>query len=367
MRIDIVRASELGAGCGGEMERWEAIRRRDPSLRSPYFSPRFAREVGRVRRDAFVGILHENGTPRGFFGFQRGRWGAGRPLAGPLSDYQGVVAEPGAAWDAMTLVRGCRLRALAFDHQLACQRQFAPYHAVLEASPLIDVSAGFGAYAAALRARGSEGLRTVERKRRKLEREVGPVRFVAATRDRGVVERTFAWKSEQYRRTGTVDVFSFGWTRELVERLVLGEGAAGNDPEGGFAGRASALYAGDRLAAAHLGMVSPTTWHYWFPAYDRALGAYSPGLLLLMELARRAAEEGMREVDLGRGASRYKGQFGNAEVPLAAGRVELPSLSSSVARWRREAEAWAERSAVAVVLRAPGRMIRRAERLRRFN
>ena len=47
----------------------------------------------------------------------------------------------------------------------------------------------------------------------------------------------------------------------------------------------SVLYVADQPAALHLGMCCRGVWHSWFPTYDVAFAKYSPGLLLLLELA----------------------------------------------------------------------------------
>ena len=62
----------------------------DPALVSPYFCPEFTQAVGDVREDAFVGIVEDAGEFVGFFPFQRRALGVGKPIAGPLSDYQGL-------------------------------------------------------------------------------------------------------------------------------------------------------------------------------------------------------------------------------------------------------------------------------------
>ena len=124
----------------------------------------------------------------------------------------------------------------------------------------------------------------------------------------------------------------------------------------------SALYVGDRLAAAHMGMRSASVWHYWFPAYDPELSKYSPGLILLLRMAQAAPSLGLRVIDLGKGSTLYKDRLMSGEVPLAEGRVELPSLATAVRRLRRGTEAWVRRSPLVGVARGPGRLLKRAER-----
>lgn len=103
-----------------------------------------------------------------------------------------------------------------------------------------------------------------------------------------------------------------------------------------FAGMLSSAYVGDRLAAVHFGMRSHTTWHWWFPTYDPKLDKFSPGLILLLELARRAPDFGLDRIDLGRGDERYKASFASATTPLCEGSVERPwSLAGGPRRARK--------------------------------
>src|SRR5204863_131607 len=80
------------------------------------------------------------------------------------------------------------------------------------------------------------------------------------------------------------------WITSLLERL-----AECATPD--FAGMVSGLYVGDRLAAAHLGLRSRTSWHYYVTSYDRELAAYSPGLIMLVSMARVAPELGLRTIE----------------------------------------------------------------------
>src|SRR5262249_16994769 len=158
-------------------------------------------------------------------------------------------------------------------------------------SPCLDLTRGFAAWRAG-RLQHSRRVLELERKRRKLGREVGPVRFVVGD-DSVVVQQVMAWKSAQARDSGARDVFgTLPWAKALVEHIASSSGAH-------FGGEVAALYAGDKLVAAHVGMRSRTVLHWWFPGYAAAFAAYSPGALLLLSVAENAAQRGMTSVDLG--------------------------------------------------------------------
>jgi len=222
------------------------------------------------------------------------------------------------------ILRSCRLDAFDFDHMLASQPGFSVYAQNREASPRIDLSGGYAAYVTERKRAGSKQIRQCENLMRRVEREVGQLSFVPHSSDAALLQKVLAWKSAQYLRTGHGDIFATAWVRRVVERIH-------ETKTHGFAGRLSLLYAGDVLIAGHLGMRTPSVWHYWFPAYDLSYSKYSPGLLLLVKIIEQAAAEGASYVDLGKGMCLYKERLMNAHIVLSQGWVELPSLL----KWRR--------------------------------
>jgi CelD/BcsL family acetyltransferase involved in cellulose biosynthesis len=145
--------------------------------------------------------------------------------------------------------------------------------------------------------KSSRAFEAQKRKRRKLEREVGPVRIVlrAERSETALVELCMTWKSAQYQRSNYVDVFASEKMRNLFLRL-FEKGAI----------TLSALYVGDRAAAIHMGPVSAERFYYWVPAYDTELQLYSPGVILMEELMRDCMSAGTREFDFLIGGEDYK-------------------------------------------------------------
>jgi CelD/BcsL family acetyltransferase involved in cellulose biosynthesis len=349
--VALVPAAELGAD---EVRCWSELQRSDPDLASPFFRPEFTRAVAAVRGDAFVAVLGEGSGPRGFFPFQRDRWGIGRPIGGAMSDYHGLIGARSLSVDAQALLRACRLRVWDFDHLVASQRAFAPYHARLCGSPVLDLSGGFERYRAGRSAAGSKVIAQADRKARKLAREVGPTRLDVDAADPAALHRLLSWKSAQYRRTGVNDGRVPRWRVELLERIL---GTRTDE----FAGVLTTLWAGDRMVAAHMGMRSQTTLHWWFPAYDPDCGRFSPGVALLVGLARNAERLGLRTIDLGRGEEPYKARLSNATVSLAEGAVVRTWPVAAGRRLTRGAKHLVRRTPAA----APGRRAARWVRGRR--
>jgi CelD/BcsL family acetyltransferase involved in cellulose biosynthesis len=303
MRAEIISAAELSDDL---VCRWRALQQQNPVLTSPHFRPEFTQAVARVRPDAFVAVL-DGGTA--FFPFQRNPWKLGSPIGGPLSDYHGLIAPSDYRCDAADLLRACRLRSWDFDHVPAEQMTFADWRSADVGSHVIDLREG-----ALL---GSKKLRDSSmRQRRRLEDDHGPVDVAFDTKDHDVLRLCLDWKSAQYRRTGQSDLFAQPWARQLITSLA--------DMRGwDFAGVTSVLWAGGRPIAAHFGLRSGRGFHYWFPAYDIEFRRYSPGLLLLLEMAQRAKESGLYTIDLGRGDEEYKRRLANRFVPLVEGSVAV--------------------------------------------
>jgi CelD/BcsL family acetyltransferase involved in cellulose biosynthesis len=309
--VGVIPAAALDAA---DAARWRSIQAGQPALSSPFFTPEFTQAVAAVRGDVFVARLEQADRAVGFFPFQRSRLGLGLPVGGPRSNYHGVIAEPKLTWDAVELVRACGLRTFDFDHLPVSQVAFQAYHAGRDGSSVIDLTGGFDGYVAGRRAIGSSVVARTEQQVRRLERAVGPVTFDAESDDRALLALLLAWKSAQYRATGQADRFKVAWNVALLERIHATRAS-------GFAGTLSVLRAGDRVAALAFGMRSRSTWHYWFPAYDRQLATYSPGTALLLRMIEVAAARGLTTLDLGRHDEPYKARFRTGEVQLARGRV----------------------------------------------
>jgi CelD/BcsL family acetyltransferase involved in cellulose biosynthesis len=320
LNVRVVRAAGLAPG---EIARWSELQQANPLYRSPFFRPEFALVVAGVR-DVYVAVIED----AGFLPFEVGRRRRGWPVGRPFSDYHGAVLEDRAAIDPRALVRACGLSTWSFDHLPAAMTAFGPYTLGHGRSPCLELSNGFEAYLDARRTRSD--IRGALRKARKLDREVGSLRFVPASDDAELLAQTVEWKRVQYAETGVRDVLAPAWGRELLRRVHTSRGAE-------FAGVLSVLYAGDVVAALHLGLRSRHVWHSWFPAYNPELHRYSPGLVLLLELARAAPALGISELDLGKGEARYKEALATDAIALAEGSVTAHALTALTVRARTSA------------------------------
>lgn len=314
MKIRTVSGGELSRS---EKQIWSAIQwAGDRSFSSPYLCPEFTEAVAAARDDVYVGILEDGNHIVGFFPFHVEKPGVAGPAIERLADYEGVIADPEAQWTGEELLRGCGLREWRFEVLIRSQAQFHAHHRKHLHSPIMDMKRGFAGYAADISKSGSELIGKIAAQRRRLERDHGLVRYEAHVPNITILAWLMMCKSQQYRRTGARDHFEKPWFRKVLERVHAAQ-------EENFAGMLSVLYAGEQVVAAHLGLRSRRAWHYWFPCYDRGFEKYSPGSILLMEMAKSAESLGLRHIDLGRGLQDYKLRFQNDGIALAAGLVTV--------------------------------------------
>ena len=330
MGISVVRPSDLGSG---EIRAWHDMQGRTPALASPFLSPEFTIAVGRLRQAAVVAVLTEGQDITGFFPFERRRLRVGVPIGAGLTDCQGLVHAPGAKWDGRALLRACGISSWRFDHLVTGQEPFEAYRAALAPSPVIDLSCGFAAYHASLRAAAPDFCRELARKARKLAREVGELCLVTYSRDVDVLRTLMGWKSVQYRRTGRIDRFSEPWVIELLDSLLATR-------TGGLSGVLSMLYAGDAPVAGNFGLRSGPVLAGWCSAYDTRFARFSPGLIHHLRLAEESAAAGVQLVDLGKGTKQYKETLKSGDQFVAEGIVTERSLLGAAHWARRAPQAW---------------------------
>lgn len=345
MRITVIPARELGPA---ELARWSELQRANPCLASPFLRPEFTQSVATVRPAVEVAILEENERIVGFFPFERGRWNIGCPVGRRVCDLHGLIAAPNLDLRAEELMRGCRLAGWWFHDVPVEQTTFAPHHHAVGESWRMNIEGGLDAYRQRIQSQSVvEKLRVA----RKLARERGPLRFEFRTTDAAGFQKLLDWKTAQYRRTKVPNVLGYRWVVELLDRVRFLQSE-------GFAGVLSALYAGDHLAAVHLGMRSGNLLHTWFPTYDVALGKYSPGILLMLEYVRMAPEQGLAWIDLGKGDQPYKRSLATDTILLAEGCVCCEPVSRLLHQTWPRTRAWLKSSPLQRPTRLLGRYTR---------
>lgn len=353
MRVSIVRSEDLAKD---HIAAWQHFQHNTKVLGSPFLTPEFARVASSVRPGVAIAVIEESGGIKGFLPFERHR-NVGKPVGDGLSDCQAVIAAPGWDWDARALVSAAGLSVFDFTNLRAGQGPFAPFHRTVVDSPVINLEGGFEAYAAERRANGTNVLTQTMSHARRLERRLGPLRFVLHDPDPRSLHLVIGWKRQQYQATGVSDVLRDPLNVQLLERVH-------HTQTEDFGGVLSTLWAGDTIIAGHMGMRSPSVLHWWFPAYDAAHAKLAPGRILLLELGRGASAAGIQAIELGEGPEDYKRRFANDAFMVAAGFVGSASLALRLRHTHNAAKAFAGRSLVGSALRWPGKIYRRIDRLR---
>lgn len=332
---------------------WSDLQIASADCDSPYFRPEFHALAAEAGRPVNVGVMELHGQPVGFFPFETGTFGTALPVGLKLSDFHGVVTAPGLKWSGPQLLRGCGLRRFCFDHLLPSQTPLLGENFTLEPSPIADLSGGFAAYLEALRARGEKEFQRILKKREKLEREFGLVRFCLHEPTAAAIDACLAWKRAQYERTDALNVFKAPWAVKLLRRI-----AASDEPH--FKGAVSTLYVGDELVAVHVGMRTASVLHHWFPAHNagHACINYSPGLQLLAAMIEDYAASGIRRIDFGKGDYRYKRDFGTGAVDVAEGTCGNVAFATAIFRSLDDTRSWLRSGAESAGLTAPVRWYR---------
>jgi CelD/BcsL family acetyltransferase involved in cellulose biosynthesis len=320
MTIHILEPGELS---GEDIAAWTGLQA-ESGLLNPFFSPQWvlacARANGPDRRQAKVAMLRDGAEAVGFFA-ARVSGAAAMPVGAPMCDYQGMVSRPGVAFCPRQIVRALKVGRLDFSSLVENQ---APFHGFMRGrqdSKIIDLSDGYDAYAAQRRAAGSDILQDTAKKRRKLEREHGEVRFGPLSDAQTDFDQMLAWKRAQYVASGQTDIFEAGWTRGLLQDLFEQDAP-------GFGGAFFTLHAGGRLAAAHFALRQNGVLHAWFIAHDEAFARYSPGVILINDILKWAGRMGVHELDLGAGDYRFKQSLANIRRGVAHGYVGRPSRAT---------------------------------------
>lgn len=346
--IQLKRVGDLTAA---DWSLWLNIQARTGVYESPYFRPEFTQAVAAVREDVEIALLVEQGQTVGFFPFQRGKLGLGKPVGGKLSDYHGPLVRQDARLDPQGLLAACRLASWDFDHFRAATDAFDSFITIRDKSPQIDLVEGFETFVRRRREAGSDTLHRQGQKTRKLGREVGPLEFVYDANDDEAFDLLCKWKSAQLIRTGLTDIFAFPWAQALLAKLREHRGDQ-------FAAPLSVLRAGDKIAAVCLSLRSQGVLHSWFTAYNPDFHAYSPGLSFFMRLAEEGPGLGIRKIDLGRGEERYKWSLASGSVEVCEGSVSSRSFATLLrASWRQTRD-WVAKSPLASTAGFSGKLLK---------
>jgi CelD/BcsL family acetyltransferase involved in cellulose biosynthesis len=356
LQIDVVAPSALTAE---EIARWSALQAADPALDSPFMGPSWALAAERHQPSdggVRVCVLRDGSSAVGFL-LVRVAGLIAMPAGAPMNDYQGLIAEPGLMLDPRRLVDALGVQRLDFSHLPLDQVLFAPYVRGTSLSYVIEQPEGYEAYAAGRKAAGSGVIKDIDKRRRKVEREVGPVAFSADEDGSETLDQLLAWKRAQYRATNQTDIFASGWTSALLQDLFARQAA-------GSGGRLFTLRIDGRLAAIQFNLLGHRTVHSWIIAHDEAFERYSPGLILFQDILKWMDGGPRTALDLGAGDYRFKLQLASLHKPVAHGFVGRPSPALLLRQAQYGVCAMAERLPLGSASQLPIKAMRRMDQWR---
>ena len=319
LSVEIRSVAELSAGEGAQWNDWA---RADPDLSSPYFRWEFARTAGPICPGSAVAVFKRDGRVVGYYPHQR-RGGTIQPLAAPMNDYHGVIGprdlKP-SMQEAARLLRAPRFAAAAWIGEAPAE--MPRYSSVVS---IVPDDGGFDAWYARRRKAFPKYFKDKERSRRGLDGAFGTVEIEICLRDHALLERLIIEKSEQYRRTGHHDIFSCGWTGQVLHALMDSEG------EDGFGASMAVLRVDGRVVAMEYSMHAGRHFHLWFPVYAQEVARWSPGIVLTQETIRLGAERGYRVFDYGVGVGgNYKKYYDDGGLVTVEGLVARPGLTKAL-------------------------------------
>jgi CelD/BcsL family acetyltransferase involved in cellulose biosynthesis len=183
----------------------------------------------------------------------------------------------------------------------------------------------FGAYWAARKDAHRQHVLNAENRVRKIERELGPLRYTQRACDSDEALATLiARKREQYRQRGVAD--SLGDPQATALLRALHRQA---DPQSALV--LGDLSAGDTWLASHLSLRNGPVVNYWFPVYDAAHRSFSPGIVMLLKMLETLHADGDRVLDFGEGDSDYKRLFGTDSYVNLRGLAPAPGARGGLA------------------------------------
>ena len=246
--------------------------------------------------------------------------GIGERLGGDLSDYFGLVAEPGFQIEAQLLLRLSGLQSLFYSQLDESLQGIGLIGEKALTGFRIDLPNGGKVFWEDKRYSDKKFVSDTERRERNLIREFGPMRFVFSESDPSEpLEKVIAEKRAQYHRTHVGDVLSEERTRAVLYAL-------GRTRDAQCSGVVSTLHAGDTWVASHFGLRCGSTLHYWFPVYNPALKAFAPGRILLKQIIDNAQSNGLERIDRGGGDSVAKRDFATSQHFFYSGLWQQPGL-----------------------------------------
>ena len=312
---------------------WDDIHATETDLNLAFLSRTYISHVACVIPRVRILVGYENDLPVFFLPLQpsRGftsRFGVFEPAGDVMTDYFGVVAKQGIQLSPAHLLAATRgrINAILFTHLDQTQARLGLNGDERRIGLRTCLGVPARDYWARLRCIDKKLVTDTERREKKLQNEIGPLRFEwQSSAPAADLDWLIQAKNAQYSRTGRMHAALFENVYvELLNRL-------SHTREAQCSGILSVLRCGDEIVAAHFGLKCRNVLHVWFPVYDKKFANYSPGRILLKHMFAAAAEEGIEVFDRGEGDSQAKRDFANDEHHYSKGLWLAPGLRGRIA------------------------------------
>ncbi|MFT4077264.1 MAG: GNAT family N-acetyltransferase [Asticcacaulis sp.] len=315
-RIEILQVNDLTEADAGLWAAWRELR---PELIGPYFDIRYVKAIGAVVPGARAARFYSEGQIAGYFAYQI-RGGVLQPLGAPLSDYHTLIAAPGFTPDFNLLLEVAGAKRMDF------QGWVGPMDPTAETAVLNRRAAltpeGFDAWYEHQDHEHHKFFKNVGRCERNIVKDFGGFDFTWERVTPEVMEWIVALKREQYKKTGLHDIFTCGWTRDVLISLA-------SLPDEDYGLRAGVFRHEGKLVAAEISLMDRASVHLWFPAYDPAYYRYTVGIVLTMAIIRHLSPLGYTSFDFGTGGEDYKSPMTVSGGECLEGSLQYaPALSS---------------------------------------
>ena len=345
-QIQVVGAGQL---TGEIAAAWNRMRVEQPQKESPYFSIEFTQAVAAIRDDVQIAVFRDaEGEIEALLPFQKTSATLLEPIGGRLNDVHGILGGRNLSAKQILAglesigIRSASFHAAADFHGTNDRFQFRELQ-----THHLDLSEGWEAYYKWAK-KNSSTIKRHGQKSRAMARKFGEIRFEFRNADPAVLEELIALKRAKYQRTKTFDILSVEWAADLLRHIH-------EIQTDEFSGILSTLHAGDRLVAAHFGMLTDQMLHYWFPTFDIEFNQFSPGTELLLRVAKECCDRNLDKLDLGFGDDDYKFKFSNGNDKVSCGLMTDSKIAFQTAKaryhWRQRLKSMPLKPAVKRVLR----------------
>ncbi|MGZ8371077.1 MAG: GNAT family N-acetyltransferase, partial [Caulobacteraceae bacterium] len=286
LKADIFRPHDLPED---DAAAWRAMCEATPAFGNPLLSLEFAQLVAEVRDDARVAVFRNGGKVAGLLAYHKRPDGFARPIGAAFSDYHALITPPRSRLNPREALTAAGISAWRFNGLLDPHGLFRTVSTPASQGYVLEIPDA-EAYRADLKAANPTRFKNWGRLRNKLEREAGELALTPGETSREAFDQLMEWKREQFRKTGSHDVYRAEWASALLDRTFAASGP--------LKGTMSVLRAGGEIAAGHFGPALNRSWHGWISSINPAHVSCGPGLVMMMHVPEIMAALDLASYDM---------------------------------------------------------------------